>query len=62
VDTRNWTHDPNVSGGSLRRELEAFVRAAIDGTAMPVSGEDGLRAVRAVELVEAALNDRSPRG
>lgn len=55
VDTRNWTHDPRVSGGSLRRELEAFVRAVRHGEPMPVSGEDGLRAVRAVELLERAL-------
>lgn len=54
VDTRNWTHDPLVSGGSLRRELSSFVRSAITGSPVEISGEDGLRAVRAVELVEAA--------
>lgn len=54
VDTHNWTHDPLVSGGSLRRELSSFVRSAMTGSPVEISGEDGLRAVRAVELVEAA--------
>lgn len=54
VDTRNWTHDPQVAGGSLRRELASFVNAVVTGTPVEVTGEDGLRAVRAVELVEAA--------
>ncbi|MFC7621531.1 Gfo/Idh/MocA family protein [Microlunatus sp. GCM10028923] len=54
VDTRNWTHDPQISGGSLRRELASFVNAVVTGSPVEVSGEDGLRAVRAVELVEAA--------
>ncbi|WP_152365716.1 Gfo/Idh/MocA family protein [Microlunatus speluncae] len=54
IDTRNWTHDPLVSGGSLRRELASFIRSATTGAPVEVSGEDGLRAVRAVELVEAA--------
>lgn len=54
VDTRNWTHDQQVSGGSLRRELSSFVQAVVTETPVEISGEDGLRAVRAVELVEAA--------
>lgn len=57
IDTRNWTHDQNITGGSLRREIEAFIRAASTGSPMPVSGEDGFRAVRAVELLERALAD-----
>lgn len=55
IDSRNWSHDGGLSGGSLRRELEAFVTATADGTPMPVSGEEGLRAVVALNLVEAAL-------
>lgn len=57
VDTHNWTHDPVVSGGSLRRELEAFVSAVRRQAPCPVSGEDGRRAVAAVEAVESALSD-----
>jgi UDP-N-acetylglucosamine 3-dehydrogenase len=55
IDSRNWTHDGGISGGSLRRELESFITALRDGTPMPVSGEDGLRAVAASNAVEAAL-------
>lgn len=54
VDTRNWTHDLQVSGGALRRELASFVRAAVTGTPVEITGEDGIRAIQAVELVEAA--------
>lgn len=56
IDSRNWTHDGGVSGGSLRRELESWVGAIRDGAAMPVSGEDGLNAVIALNQVEAALD------
>jgi predicted dehydrogenase len=59
VDTHNWTFDSHLSGGALRREVEAFVTAARDRTAVPVSGEDGARAVRAVLIVEAALAEGS---
>lgn len=55
VDGRNWTHDPHVSGGSLRRELQSFVRCVRDGMPMPVTGEDGLRAVAAIESIETAM-------
>ena len=55
IDSRNWSHDGGVSGGSLRREIEAFVMAVREGGPMPVTGIDGLRAVAAVELVEHAL-------
>ena len=49
-----------VGGGSLRRELEAFIDAIRDGTSMPVTGEDGLRAVAALNLVETALATGRP--
>jgi hypothetical protein len=52
------THDANVSGGSLRRELEAFV-AMVNGGPVPISGEEGAAAVAAVELIESAANQRS---
>lgn len=58
VDSRNWTHDPNVSGGSLRRELEAFV-AMVNGGPVPISGEEGAAAVAAVELIESAAGHGS---
>lgn len=61
VDSRNWTHDGGVGGGSLRRELEAFVDAVRDGDPMPVTGEDGLRAVAALNRVEEAL-EKTARG
>jgi predicted dehydrogenase len=55
IDSRNWSHDGGVSGGSLRRELESFLTAMRDGAPMPVSGEEGLRAVIALNKVEEAL-------
>ncbi|MGD7705460.1 Gfo/Idh/MocA family protein [Microlunatus sp. Y2014] len=55
VDSRNWTHDPGVQGGSLRRQDAAFLDAVRTGAPMPITGADGLRAVRAVELINAAL-------
>jgi UDP-N-acetylglucosamine 3-dehydrogenase len=55
IDSRNWSHDGGLSGGSLRRELESWIEAIRSGGAMPVSGEEGLRAVVALNLVEAAL-------
>jgi predicted dehydrogenase len=55
VDSHNWSHDPSVASGALRREAEAFVDCVRSGSPMPISGEDGLRAVHAVELVESAL-------
>lgn len=55
IDSRNWSHDGGVSGGSLRRELESWIEAVRAGAPMPVSGEEGLRAVVALNLVEAAL-------
>jgi len=39
----------------LRAELAAFVDAVRDGGAPPVSGEDGMRAVRIAEQVRAAV-------
>lgn len=59
VDTHNWTQDETLSGGSLRREIEAFVQAARTGSPVPVSGEEGTKAVRAVTMVEEALVARS---
>ncbi|MGD8214701.1 Gfo/Idh/MocA family protein [Aestuariimicrobium sp. Y1814] len=59
VDTHNWTFDEAMSGGNLRRELEAFVRAVERGEPCPVPGEEGARAVRAVELVEQSLAHNS---
>lgn len=55
IDSRNWTHDQNVSGGSLRAELAAFVNAVVTKEPMPITSHDGMRAVRAVEVVERAL-------
>jgi UDP-N-acetylglucosamine 3-dehydrogenase len=60
VDSRNWTHDGGLTGGSLRRELEAFIDAIRDGKPMPVSGADGLRAVEALSLIEKALETDGP--
>lgn len=55
IDSRNWSHDGGLSGGSLRRELESWIEAIRSGGPMPVSGEEGLRAVVALNRVEAAL-------
>ncbi|MFV0490151.1 MAG: Gfo/Idh/MocA family protein [Vibrio fluvialis] len=59
IDSRNWSHDGGVSGGSLRRELETWIDAIVSGKPMPVSGEDGLRAVFALNMVEDALEKPS---
>jgi len=59
IDTRNWTHDADVSGGALRREINSFVRAAHDGSPVEITGEEGYRAVHAVELVERAIRSSS---
>ena len=59
IDSRNWTHDGGVGGGSLRREIEAFVGAVQNGFPMPVSGEDALEAVAVLNKVEEALEARS---
>jgi len=37
------------------REIEAFVNAARNGTPVPVSGEEGTKAVRAVQMLEDSL-------
>lgn len=55
VDSHNWTHDAAVSGGSLHRQAVAFIDAVRSGSAVPVTGEDGRRAVDAVERIETAL-------
>ena len=41
--------------GALARELSAFVDSVAQGNVPPVTGEDGLRAVRAVEQLERSL-------
>lgn len=55
IDTHNWSFDEHLSGGNLRREIEAFVNAARNGTPVPVSGEEGTKAVRAVQMLEDSL-------
>lgn len=61
IDSRNWSHDGGVSGGSLRREIEAWIEAVRAKAPMPVTGEEGLRAVAALNMVEAALERNSPQ-
>ena len=60
IDSRNWTHDGGVGGGSLRRELEAFIDAVRTGGPMPITGEDGLAAVAALNLIERSLETGGP--
>jgi len=55
IDTHNWSFDEHLSGGTLRREIEAFIDAARNGTPVPVSGEEGTKAVRAVQMLEDSL-------
>lgn len=59
VDTRNWTHDSGVTGGALRRQVDSFLDAIETNSLVEVSGEEGYRAVRAVELIETALKTES---
>jgi len=47
-----------VPGGDLRRELEAFIDAVLDGTPMPISGEEGMEAVKVIEAIEAKLCEK----
>lgn len=56
IDTHNWSFDEHMSAGNLRREISAFVDAAACGEPVPVSGEEGARAVAVMELVNDALN------
>ena len=43
----------------LRREIEAFVRAMRGGARFPTDGHEGLRVVRALEMVSACANVQS---
>ena len=56
VDSHNWTHDPQVSGGSLHRQDRAFVHAVRTGGPMPVLGSEARAAVSVVERIEQALD------
>lgn len=58
VDTHNWSFDGAMTSGNLRREIEAFTTAVRTAGQVPVSGEDGARAVAVMEMVENALNER----
>src|SRR5690606_32595296 len=39
VDTRNWTHDPQVSGGALRRERSEERRVGKEGGCGSAAGQ-----------------------
>ncbi len=54
-DTRYWPVDAHGPGGALRAELEERVASVRDGTPPPVTGEEGLRAVAAVELAHRSI-------
>ena len=55
LDTYHWPTDGEVPYGDLRRQLEAFVRSVADNAVPPVTGEQGLEAVRVVERIEQSL-------
>lgn len=46
----------------LRLEDEAFVRAVANGTAPAVSGDHGLRAMRAADRILRAIRESTPKG
>jgi predicted dehydrogenase len=54
IDENNYEQ-----GDAIKTEIEAFLRAAATGTAPPVTGEDGLLALRtAVSIAEQVENSR----
>ncbi|MFI7026435.1 Gfo/Idh/MocA family protein [Micromonospora sp. NPDC049900] len=62
-DTRNWPSRGASGVSNIRTEVEEFVRAAEEGAPAPVPGEEGLAAVRVVEMIHASLAaDGAPVG
>lgn len=56
LDTRTWPSAEWVGRSNIQDEVTAFVEAARTGGPTPVSGEDGLAAVRVVELIHESLD------
>jgi predicted dehydrogenase len=54
-DTRNWPGRSRTDMYNLRTEIQDFVQAALQKGPAPVPGEDGLAAVRVVEMIHASL-------
>jgi predicted dehydrogenase len=56
VDTRTWPSREWTGSSNIQAEVGAFVAAAAAGGPTPVAGEDGLAAVRTVELIHQSLD------
>jgi predicted dehydrogenase len=56
LDTRTWPSREWTGSSNIQAEVAAFVAAAAAGAPTPVSGEDGLAAVRVVELIHRSLD------
>lgn len=56
LDTRTWPSAGWIGRSNIQDEVTAFVEAARTGGTTPVSGEDGLAAVRVVELIHESLD------
>lgn len=56
LDSWFWPDDSVVRSHNLRRELEAFVEASRADGPSPVTGEDGLAAVRIIEGLERSIH------
>lgn len=55
LDTYHWPMEQQVPQGDLRKELQTFVAAVISGSIPPVTGEQALEAVKAIEWIEKSL-------
>lgn len=55
LDSWFWPDGDTLGAHNLRRELETFIIACRTGAPAPVSGEDGLMAVRVIEGIERSI-------
>lgn len=56
LDTRTWPSAEWAGVSNIQTEVTAFAHAARDKAPTPVSGEDGLAAVRVVEMIHRSLD------
>lgn len=54
-DTHYYPMDETIPYGDLRREVEAFVGSVLRNEVPPITGEEGLEAVRIIEWIEGKI-------
>ncbi len=59
-DTMRYTEVEGHADGVLRREVEAFVRACLEGGPSPVPLTDALAAVRAADAIARSATSGEP--